>query len=386
MVANKVPGVRAALCHDLSSRPQQPRAQPRQRPHAGRALHRRGPGHRDRAGLAGDGLGARPPRRPGGQDHRRRASLHERQPVRVEQDDRDDATSANDLVEAITREVLAASAARGRAPGRPSAADPCASCVRGCAAQCATKVRDIVAGGATRVEYHGRADDVPGDLARYIDHTLLEPDATRPPTSTGSARRPPSTASPPSASTRPGSAARPRTCAARTSPSPRSSASRSAPSTTEVKACEARRAIRDGAREIDMVINIGALKSGMHDAVREDIARVVGRLPRGRRGQQGDHRDRAPHRRGEGHRLPPRAAGEGRLRQDLDRLREGRRHRLRRRADARGGRPEDGRQGGRRHPDRRGRAGHDRGRARPGSGPRPASRSSRERRARMGNY
>ena len=45
-------------------------------------------------------------------------------------------------------------------------------------------------------------------------------------------------------------------------------------STLEVKALEARRAIRDGAREIDMVINIGALKSGMHDQVREDIERV----------------------------------------------------------------------------------------------------------------
>jgi deoxyribose-phosphate aldolase len=44
--------------------------------------------------------------------------------------------------------------------------------------------------------------------------------------------------------------------------------------TTEVKALEARRAIRDGAGEIDMVINIGALKSGLHDEVREDIARV----------------------------------------------------------------------------------------------------------------
>jgi deoxyribose-phosphate aldolase len=44
--------------------------------------------------------------------------------------------------------------------------------------------------------------------------------------------------------------------------------------TSEVKAMEARRAIRDGAREIDMVLNIGALKSGMRDLVREDIARV----------------------------------------------------------------------------------------------------------------
>jgi len=44
--------------------------------------------------------------------------------------------------------------------------------------------------------------------------------------------------------------------------------------TSDVKAAEARRAIRDGASEIDMVINIGALRSGMRDLVREDIARV----------------------------------------------------------------------------------------------------------------
>ncbi|MGD8441604.1 MAG: deoxyribose-phosphate aldolase [Holophagae bacterium] len=42
----------------------------------------------------------------------------------------------------------------------------------------------------------------------------------------------------------------------------------------EIKAMEARRAIRDGAREIDMVINIGALKGGDHDLVRRDIAGV----------------------------------------------------------------------------------------------------------------
>jgi deoxyribose-phosphate aldolase len=42
----------------------------------------------------------------------------------------------------------------------------------------------------------------------------------------------------------------------------------------EVKGLETRRAIRDGAREIDMVINIGALKSGDHELVRRDIAGV----------------------------------------------------------------------------------------------------------------
>lgn len=43
----------------------------------------------------------------------------------------------------------------------------------------------------------------------------------------------------------------------------------------DVKAYEARRAIFDGAREVDMVINIGALKSGDDCAVEHDIHAVV---------------------------------------------------------------------------------------------------------------
>ncbi|MEE8169443.1 MAG: deoxyribose-phosphate aldolase [Phycisphaerae bacterium] len=43
----------------------------------------------------------------------------------------------------------------------------------------------------------------------------------------------------------------------------------------EIKAQEARRAIRDGADEIDMVINIGALKSGDDDLVYRDIRAVT---------------------------------------------------------------------------------------------------------------
>jgi deoxyribose-phosphate aldolase len=43
----------------------------------------------------------------------------------------------------------------------------------------------------------------------------------------------------------------------------------------EAKALEARLAIADGARELDMVINVGALKSGREDLVRDDIAAVV---------------------------------------------------------------------------------------------------------------
>jgi deoxyribose-phosphate aldolase len=45
--------------------------------------------------------------------------------------------------------------------------------------------------------------------------------------------------------------------------------------TSDVKVFEARRAIADGAREIDMVINIGALKSGSRDDVQRDIEAVT---------------------------------------------------------------------------------------------------------------
>lgn len=40
---------------------------------------------------------------------------------------------------------------------------------------------------------------------------------------------------------------------------------------TEVKACEAEKAIRDGAREIDMVVNLGDVKNGDFDAVTREI-------------------------------------------------------------------------------------------------------------------
>jgi len=178
-------------------------------------------------------------------------------------------TARTDLVEAITREVLAALAGQAGA----ATDDPCALCQRACAAQCAPKVREVVAGGASRIEFRGRAADVPRDLARYIDHTLLRPDATAADIDRLCAE-----------AREHGFAAvciNP-TWVRRAAESLRGSEVGVASvigfpfgaSTSEVKALEARRAIRDGAREIDMVINIGALRSGMHDLVREDIERV----------------------------------------------------------------------------------------------------------------
>ena len=171
----------------------------------------------------------------------------------------------DELIEAITREVLAALAT--------PAADECQDCHGSCVAHSPDKVRTVVASGASRIAYNGSGADVPRDLARYIDHTLLRPDAT--------------------------AADIDRLCAEakeygfaavcinpawvrRAAVNLRGSQVPVASvvgfpfgaSTSEVKALEARRAIRDGAREIDMVINIGALKSGLRDVVREDIARV----------------------------------------------------------------------------------------------------------------
>jgi deoxyribose-phosphate aldolase len=46
-------------------------------------------------------------------------------------------------------------------------------------------------------------------------------------------------------------------------------------SATQIKVAETAAAIRDGAQEIDMVLNIGALRGGDLDAVRSDIQAVV---------------------------------------------------------------------------------------------------------------
>jgi deoxyribose-phosphate aldolase len=46
-------------------------------------------------------------------------------------------------------------------------------------------------------------------------------------------------------------------------------------STTATKVFEAERALADGARELDMVLNIGRLRSGRTDEVRGDVAAVV---------------------------------------------------------------------------------------------------------------
>ncbi len=160
------------------------------------------------------------------------------------------------LIEAVTREVLTALATGSDICDTPE------------------KVRRVVANGADRVSFHGVASDVPLDLARYIDHTLLKPEATAGEIDTLCAE---------AREYRFASVCINPTWVRRAVKNLRGSDVVTCTvigfplgaTTPEIKAMEARRALRDGAREVDMVINVGALKSGDHGLVGEDIAKVV---------------------------------------------------------------------------------------------------------------
>jgi deoxyribose-phosphate aldolase len=128
--------------------------------------------------------------------------------------------------------------------------------------------------GLTSVAPAERPRNIPGDLARYIDHTLLKANATE-----EQIRKLCAEALEHNFRT---------VCINPTWVSLAASLLRGSEVLTctvvgfplganepEVKAMEARRAIRNGAREIDMVINIGALKGGNDALVLRDIQAVV---------------------------------------------------------------------------------------------------------------
>ena len=159
-----------------------------------------------------------------------------------------------ELIEVVTRQVLAALA------GEP-------------AEQGLENAHQVVASGAARIGYCGNGAEVPKDLAEYIDHTLLRPDASEADIDRlcdeaveyGFAAVCINPVWVPRAAGRLRGAG---VTVASVIGFPLGA------NTPEIKAMEARRALRDGAREIDMVINIGALKSGDQDLVQRDIAGV----------------------------------------------------------------------------------------------------------------
>ncbi|HYJ95031.1 MAG TPA: deoxyribose-phosphate aldolase [Vicinamibacterales bacterium] len=168
------------------------------------------------------------------------------------------------LIQIIVEEMAAAGG--GRAPVRCS----CHSVLYEC---CPSRVAPVVEAGATRLGLHAVGGGA-GSVAGMIDHTLLKPDATRREIETlcreakefGFA----------SVCVNPTWVA---TCARLVRGSSVAVCSvvgfPLGATTADTKQYETRRAIFDGAREIDMVINVGALKSGDLHLVESDIRAVT---------------------------------------------------------------------------------------------------------------
>ena len=257
------------------------------------------------------------------------------------------------LVEIITEEVVTA---QRRAASQPSQCS-CHAVLYDC---CPDRLRGVLDAGASRIGLHATGGAA-GPVAGMIDHTLLKPDATQ----AGNREAVPRGGRIPLRDRVRESHLGGALCQAASRHGCRRLLGRRVPPGrhhADVKHYETRRVIFDGATEVDMVINIGALKSGDLQGGRAGHRRGGGPVPGGAGDQQGDHRGRAADRRAEGRGLQP---GEGRrrgLRQDLDRLRLRRRDRGGRRADAPRRRRRDGRQGGGRRPRLRGTEGDGRGR------------------------
>lgn len=142
-----------------------------------------------------------------------------------------------------------------------------------CINRCLSKVDNIINSGADRVSPN-ILDNIPLDIAHLIDHTLLKPDATeeqvrklcKEALEFGFASVCINPAFVPLAySMLKGSKVK--VCTVIGFPL--------GSTTTETKVFETKQAIQNGADEIDMVINVGALKSKDYDYVYNDIKEVV---------------------------------------------------------------------------------------------------------------
>src|SRR5436305_5172199 len=156
------------------------------------------------------------------------------------------------------------------APSGPSVRCACHGVVDGC---CPDRLSGVLDAGATRVGLHA-AGGAPKGVAAMIDHTLLKPDATR--QQIEELCREAAQFKFATVCVNPTWVA---TCAHLLQGSGVLVCSvvgfPLGATTADVKGYETQRAIFDGAREIDTVINVGALKSGDLRTVEKDIEAVV---------------------------------------------------------------------------------------------------------------
>jgi deoxyribose-phosphate aldolase len=172
------------------------------------------------------------------------------------------------LVEIITEELIAARSVEsgGGLQGRCA----CHSVISDC---CPSQLRGVLDAGATRLGVHA-AGGAPSGVSGMIDHTLLKPDATR--ADIEKLCREAAEYRFATVCVNPAWVAVAASLLRGTGVGVCSVVGFPLGATTpDVKQYETRRAIYDGASEIDMVINIGALKSGDLRTVEKDIEAVV---------------------------------------------------------------------------------------------------------------
>ncbi len=185
-----------------------------------------------------------------------------------------ESTTVERLVEQITREVLILLREEEARAETASGNGECVDCIGQCVTKCQDKVQEVVDAGASRLTSTLGSVNIGPNVAAMIDHTLLKPDATQDQIAQlcYEARKY-------------GFAA---VCV---NPSYVKLCSQLLQGTPvhvctvvgfplgatppEVKVYEAQEAIDDGATEVDMVINIGALKSKDYALVERDIATVA---------------------------------------------------------------------------------------------------------------
>lgn len=181
-----------------------------------------------------------------------------------------DSATVERLIEQITRQVLLLL----REEETRAGAEHGDSCIVQCISSCQAEVQQIINAGASRLTSTVGNVDVGSDIAKMIDHTLLKPDATQDQIAQlcYEARKY-------------GFAA---VCVNPTHVKLCTELLKGSPvhvctvvgfplgaTPPEVKAYEAQQSIDHGATEVDMVINIGALKSKDYALVERDIATVA---------------------------------------------------------------------------------------------------------------
>ena len=208
--------------------------------------------------------------------HRRRVAMIDALDGKPRRSPNMAASSSNpSLVDQIAK-VLASNPTLlgGIAAGAPgNVCTTCNMCDHMCAKSAPDAVRSLTRGAGARVSGRLGIQNVPRDVAKLIDHTLLKADTTYAQIDQLCAEAREfgfaSVCVNPIHVKRCAEHLRgsePKVCTVIGFPL--------GATTKEIKAMEARRALRDGAQELDMVINIGALKSGDHQAVYEDIRLV----------------------------------------------------------------------------------------------------------------